>query len=399
MSNRITVVAGGDVEWSGIKFDYEQWSQEVLFFDPGEKSSPDEKGWVAVPRMISPETKALLARSDPQAFARYHDLLGGQEKALAKIREHFSKKALHGMTFSSRSEWAQHPFLRIASAFREADIAFLNLETPLSDTAYRVGAFLTPTAFTEGLAFAGIDVVSIANNHMLDAEVCGLLDTVAALDTSGIAHIGAGKSLSEARRPYVTERNGIKIAFLAYSQEENSNGFATRLRPGVAPMDPLLIEQDIERVRGSVDHVVLSLHWGSYDYDDPKRFEVHPSAIAFGHHLIDAGADAILGHHPHLPHAVEFYRGKPILYSMAHLIFSGAHPSWVDNYVARLTLAKDRVLSAEILPVAGRMRELSQPHFLEGARAREMLTHLQSISSDMSGMLKIEGNKGVLTDG
>ena len=391
----ITLIAAGDVEWSGTWFD-EDWWEETIFYDSGEKTSA-VGAWVPIPRLISPETRTALAKRYPEVMARYNKLHSDGDKAKKEAYRHFEKRKSHGLTFQSDSAWAKYPFQHVASAFRDADVAFINLETPLSDRADRVGAFLTPTAFTEGIVDAGIDVVSIANNHMLDAQIWGLQDTVEALDKAGIHHVGAGKNLAQAREPYIVEKNGIKIAFLAYTQGENNQGFATSYKPGVAFMDPLLIQEDIKRIRGQVDHVILSFHWDTYSIDDTKRFDLHPDAIAFAHDMIDAGADAILGHHPHVPRAVEYYKGKPILYSMAHLIFSVGLPSWMDNYVARLTLTKSAIPSVEILPVGGQMIDLSQPHFLEGKRAQALLSHLQGLSNGMGGNLRIVGDKGVLT--
>jgi poly-gamma-glutamate synthesis protein (capsule biosynthesis protein) len=114
--------------------------------------------------------------------------------------------------------------------------------------------------------------------------------------------------------------------------------------------------------------------------------------------MIDAGASAILGHHSHIPRGVEYYKGRPILYSLAHLIFSGAHPSWVDNFVARLIIEKHAISRVEIIPVSGKMKDLGQPHVLQHARATQMLSHLQSISRGLGGAMRIDNDIGVLTE-
>jgi poly-gamma-glutamate capsule biosynthesis protein CapA/YwtB (metallophosphatase superfamily) len=390
----ITLVAAGDVEWSGLGMDYDIWCTETLFKDAGEMTT----GWPAIPRVINPETRARLQSSDPAVLERYAEKFADSERLLQRIREHFGQKALHHLKFESIEDWATFPFRRIRSTFREADIAFLNLETPLSSTAFRVGSFMTPPEFTLGLTDVGLTLVSLANNHMLDAEVRGLVDTMGALDAAGILYVGAGLDLARARSPQIVKRSGITVGFLAYTQQENHDGFANSLRPGVAPMDPLLIADDIARLKGSVDHVIVSLHWDSYEYEREQMNVAHREAVEFAHQLIDRGASAILGHHPHVPRAVEYYRGAPILYSMGHLIFGGAHPWWDDNFIARLCIGKEAIARVELLPTAGRMIELAQPWIVDGQRARDLILRLQQLSEGFGGTLRDEGGIGVLTE-
>lgn len=395
----ITVVAAGDVEWSRNQSSGETGS---IFLDPGLVKHA-EGGWKPIPRLLISETMTLL-EDYPEVLERQKQLTKMKAEneygvSVEVLNNSFYGMKRHDQSFASDLEWATHPFQKLRDVFRSADIAFVNLETPLSDDAPKVGSFLAPTILAKGLSDAGIDIVSVANNHMLDAQIWGLYDTLESLNKAGLSPVGGGKNITQARKPYIVEKHGIKVAFLAYSQQENNGpkSFATPSRAGIAPLDPLLIKADIQRVRAQVDHVVLSFHWDNYAHDKTKKFDLHPDAVAFAHRMIDAGADAILGHHPHVPRAVEYYKGKPILYSMGHLIFSFSLPSFVDNFVARLNITKDAITSVEILPVAGKHEELSQPYVLEGARANHMLTQLQTLSKGMGGTLRIEGNKGILT--
>ena len=401
--DHITIVAAGDVEWSGTWVDD---SPEEIFLDPG-ATPRAQGGWQAIPRLISAAMTGSLKERAPEVWQRYEESVARDRRAREAqtgVTEEVAKaiwcdRKTHDRRFASEHEWATHPFKQIRDVFRTADVSLINLETPLSDRAPRVGAFLTPTRFVDGLKDAGISVVSLANNHMLDAQLWGLYDTLDALENAGIQAIGAGRDLTQARRPYIVEKRGVRVAFLAYTQSENSGrtGFALSSRGGVAPLDPLLIEADINQVRGDVDHVVLSFHWDLFQFDRSKSFELHPDAIAFAHHVIDSGADAILGHHAHVPRAVEYYKDRPILYSMGHLIFSYGVPAWVDNFVARLVLTKKAIPRVEILPTAGRFEELGAPFFLSGERAAAMLTHLKELSVGLGGALTIDGDRGVLT--
>lgn len=394
----ITLVAAGDVDWSvnpildGVEFG-------SIFLDPGATRQLDG-GWFPVPRLLATETMANLQQHHPEVLQRYRNYSEVKYGFPTENNNSYILSKSHDLTFSSDTQWANYPFQKVRRLFREADIAFINLETPLSDDAPQFGGHLTPSAFTTGIVDAGIDLVSLANNHAMDAMTWGLYDTFEALDKAGVHYVGAGKNLEQARQPYIVEKDGIKIAFLAYSQYVNIGevGFATPGHAGVVPLDPLVIKEDIKRVRDSVDHVILSFHWGIFSFDKAQKFDVHADAISFAHEMIDAGADAILGHHPHIPRAVEFYKGKPILYSLSHLIMSFTMPTWVDNYVARLNISKNDISSVDIIPVAGTPQDMAQPYVLNGERARVVLDRLQEQSIGFGGSFRIVGEKGVLTD-
>lgn len=375
-----TLIAGGDIEWSRIT------RAPTIFDHPSER---EEGGWLQVPYSA--------ANAESRAW------LEGQGRTLESDRSHHIRSITYDLSFDSPQEMARYPLRRVAPVLRAADLAFVNLETPLSDDARQVGAFRTPTAFADGLRWAGIDVVATANNHALDAEGEGLLDTREALARAGVCAAGTGRNLDDARRPCVFERNGIRVAFLAYAQFVNggNDAFATPDRSGVAPLDPFIIEDDIAAVRDQVDYVVLSFHWAIENSQD-----THADARAFAHRMVDAGADIILGHHPHVPRGVEVYRPRAagagtrgagvIFYSLGNLIFGHNHDYWMDNYLARLTLGQSGVERVEVLPVAGRDQNLSQPYLLAGAEARALLEDIQARTAVLDTSMRIEGDVGVI---
>jgi hypothetical protein len=139
-----------------------------------------EDGWIRVPHVITAESKPYL-----------EEKLG---RALETPESHHIRAIHYGLEFETLGEMARYPLQKVAPILREADIAFANLETPLSDKARHSGAFRTPPAFADGLKWAGIDVVSTANNHALDAEGEGLLDTKAALWEAGVGAVGTGRN-------------------------------------------------------------------------------------------------------------------------------------------------------------------------------------------------------------
>jgi len=319
--------------------------------------------------------------------------LEGTGRVLETPGTHYIAAIHYDLTFDSPEDEARYPFHNIAPVLREADITFANLETPLSDDARHSGAFRTPMAFADGLRWAGIDVVSTANNHALDAEGEGLLDTREALWKAGVAAVGSGRDLEDARRPFIIERDGMKIGFLGYAQFANAgtSAFAQDDRPGVVPLDPFIIEEDIHRLRDQVDYVVVSFHWAIENSQD-----THPDARAFAHRIIDAGADVILGHHPHVPRGVEVYKGKVIFYSLGNFIFGHNHDYWMNNYLARLHLTREGVGEVEILPISGRGNDLSQPFLLEGEDAAALLQDVQARTRALDTTMEIRGNVGII---
>ncbi len=299
----------------------------------------------------------------------------------------------YNLEFASKQEEARYPFKKIKPVLEDADIAFVNLETPLSDTAKKKSGFLAPTAFAAGLKWAGIDVVSTANNHALDAGVAGLKDTLTSLSQVGLPAVGSGKDLASARLPYISEKNGIRLGFLAYTMSENSgnSSYAKPNRAGVMPTDLSLIREDIQKLRPKVDYVILSFHWGLNDSKKPP-FWVRNLA----HKSIDSGADIILGHHPHFPQGIEIYKDKPIIYCLGNLIFGHNHPFWTDNFLAKFILTPNQIKSIEILPVAGENQELAQPFLLKGDRSKNILTEIQERSLALKTKMDIVGDIGVI---
>jgi poly-gamma-glutamate capsule biosynthesis protein CapA/YwtB (metallophosphatase superfamily) len=372
-AQELRLVAGGDIEW------------DLDLRKPGIYMHPSDD-WRPIPYLLTPERREYLARNHPEI--------------LEALDFHYHDSIQYGLTFDSPEDMARHPFRRIAAIFRDADISFVNLETGLSDSARRAydKALRTPASFAEGIAWAGIDVVSVANNHAMDAEGAGAVHTLEHLSRAGVAHAGGGRNLEEARSPVVLERNGIRIAFLAYAQFINqfgAQGFALDDRAGPAPMDPFLIREDIRRVRDHVDHVILSLHWDhGGSHNSSSIVEPSRAAREFAYDMIDAGADLILGHHPPLPRGIEIHRGKPIVYSLGKLIFGHNHTEWTDNMLVRFTFTKDEISAIEVLPVAGEGRDMAQPYPLEGERAQRLLEIVRDRSALLGTEIESRGNIG-----
>ena len=212
------------------------------------------------------------------------------------------------------------PFLKIADYLSGADLTVGNLEGPVSDKGYNVGSIYSfrdnPKAI-DGLKSAGFDLVSLANNHMFDYTRAALEDTFSLLEDAGIGYTGAGFSKEKALEPKVfTLSDGTKIAFLAFSNLGSKNWEAQTSTAGLAWLDQESLDSSIAKARIEADIVVVMFHWGeeyqTLSNDEQKRF----ARLA-----IDAGADLVVGHHPHVAQEVEQYKGKYIAYSLGNFVF------------------------------------------------------------------------------
>ncbi len=203
-----------------------------------------------------------------------------------------------------------------------ADATVVNLESPVTTRGKRITKpfnFRMPPRFLSALTDGGIDIVSIANNHIFDYGPRGLLDTISYLDSVGVRHVGAGRNSMEAHRPVIDTIRGREVAFLAYYGGGEAPG-AGKSSPGVARRELAQVCGDIRNLRegGRSRYVVIILHWGTERATSPDRAQV-----AFAHALIDAGADAVVGHHPHVLQGIERYGRGVIAYSLGNFVFGG----------------------------------------------------------------------------
>jgi hypothetical protein len=253
-----------------------------------------------------------------------------------------------------------------AGAVREylhgADLTLANFENPvIRDAVWHPDA----TTFTGDLRLmpvldqAGIDGVTLGNNHILDAGTTGIDETMGHLDDAGIAHAGAGMDLAEAREPMVFDLGGTKIGVLSYMDVPSYDwAWATETAPGTAPLLQDVMQEDIERLRREVDLVVVMPHWGKEYVATPE-----PGQVDLAHAAIDAGADLVIGGHAHWPKGIEMYEGKPIFYGVGNFLLD---QSWSEEtstgIFAEITLYGDQVI--QVRPVPFVILDYAQPNFL-----------------------------------
>ena len=202
------------------------------------------------------------------------------------------------------------PFLKIANILNEADIVAGNLEGSLSDKGKEVGnlySFRMPLQSLGGLTFAGFDVLFLANNHLGDWGEKALEDTVLNLRNVGILPVGAGVDLEKAYVPKIAEIKGVKIAFLAFSDF---------FVPGVALAKEEKIKSAVNEAKALADLVVVVFHFGDEYSKEPNKRQKLLAQLAIG-----AGADLVIGFHPHVVQPLEVYHGKYIAYSLGNFVF------------------------------------------------------------------------------
>ncbi|MCC6393896.1 MAG: CapA family protein [Bryobacterales bacterium] len=210
------------------------------------------------------------------------------------------------------------PFREVAAILRDADIAFANLESPFAPNPPYFEdrmVFRAHPSMVEGLKFAGIDIVSTANNHVRDAGPPGIVFTLETLAKNGIAAVGAALRPEDAHKGVVLQSKGVRFGFLAYTYDQR-NGNHPDDDPRVAMVNEAAVARDVKDLRGRCDVVIVSMHAGYEYHARPNRRQ-----ISFARAAIDAGASIVVGHHPHVVQPVEEFKGGLIFYSLGNLVF------------------------------------------------------------------------------
>ncbi|MBW7477006.1 CapA family protein [Paenibacillus oenotherae] len=293
-----------------------------------------------------------------------------------------------------KSHGFDYPYAKALPYLTKPDLLAGNLENPI--TTRGVPALNKQYVFKgtpdslPALKEAGFDVVNLANNHTLDQGVEGLLDTIGHLDEAGMPNMGGGNDETEAYKPVLLEANGISVAYVGLSRVLPVGEWkATDKRPGLAETyDSTRAVKTIKEAKGQADLVVVMVHWGIERADHPNADQKR-----LAREYIDAGADLVIGSHPHVLQGLEQYKGKWISYSLGNFIFN----------MTKTENTKDTGVLDAVCTVAGDcslqfhpMRAVaSQPTPLEGEQAKVLLERLSSLSInaqvDAEGYVKPKG--------
>ena len=283
-----------------------------------------------------------------------------------------------------------------------ADLRVINLECAITthvkpwDRTPKTFHFRADPSRAVGvLRAARIDACSLANNHTLDFEEEGLLDTLEYLDDAGIQHAGAGRDLEEAARPAILDvPGGEKVALLAFT--DNEPPFAASVdRPGTNYLPTSLESEVLDRIEAAIagareagaDTILFSNHWGPNMVERPREL-----FRRFARCVVDRGADVYYGHSAHVFQGVEVYRGKPILYDTGDFIDDYAVDERLRNdrsFVFRVSLEGGEFRRLELFPVA---LSFARTGLATGGEREEILRRMERLSAEMgTRFLRREG--------
>lgn len=278
-----------------------------------------------------------------------------------------------------RKQGLDYPFSGALDYLLSPDLTAGNLENPITTRGIpatnKQYVFKGAPDLLPPLKEAGFDVVSLANNHTLDQGTEGLLDTIAHLKEAGIANVGGGNDDTEAFAPVVLEANGIKVAYLSVSRVVPEGSWkADKNHAGVAEAyDSTRAVAAIAKAKQEADLVVMMVHWGVERADQPVE---HQTTLA--RQFIDAGADLVIGSHPHVMQGFEQYKGKWIAYSLGNFIFNvTATPHTKETGVLDAVCTKGGACNLTFHPMVA---DQSRPAPVEPEKSLELTNYLTSIS-------------------
>ena len=245
------------------------------------------------------------------------------------------------MTKSLDSGEPTYPFEKVAGQLAEADFVFVNLENPIIENCPRTSTglkFCTDPKLTSGLKFAGVDVVTLANNHALDYGKGGIEKTVEFLKEEGIEAVGLGNLV-------IKEKKGIRFGFLGFNFVSS----------GPKDEDFKLVSDSDEKV----EVLIVGIHWGEEYQDKANKFQRE-----WTKKLVEVGADVIVGHHPHWVQDSESTNGKPVYYSLGNFVFDQMWSEKTrEGLLIKLTFRDGVLVDEEKLPIY--MANWAQPEFAE----------------------------------
>lgn len=260
--------------------------------------------------------------------------------------------AMRGFEDTMNRETAKKVLAPIQSVLKQADIRIANWENPTTNELSPIeksGPALHSKPQNIGfLQEAGVELAVLANNHGGDHGPEGALETMRHLADAGITSVGAGKDLESACKPQILEHDGETVAVFAVREHEF--GFATEARAGTAPYDHIRLARDIRKIRPKVDYIAAVMHCGNEFCPIPS-----PLAIERYRDLIDAGADVVIGMHPHCMQGHEAYNGGQIVYSTGNFFFGSPSEAsravgWYHGYIPIVELQKGKPAGMEIFP-------------------------------------------------
>jgi poly-gamma-glutamate synthesis protein (capsule biosynthesis protein) len=282
-----------------------------------------------------------------------------------------------------------YPFENIATLINENDLAFFNMECPLvkPSDGYPINkkySFRAEPEYITGLKYAGFNIASVANNHTIDYGKSGFLKTIENLNKDSIYTIGGGTNQDEAFAPLLIKKDGETFAifgvleFLLEGTVFNEN----QPYPAFGQIDKLC--KIIRELNSDIDNIIVSVHWGQENALIPTSKQ-----IEYAHKIVDAGADLVLGHHPHVLQSIETYKDKLILYSLGNFIFDNTGKLQKESVIFRCQFKNKQLIKPELIPI---YINNCKPEIASKQTSSDILEHLNKISKPFNTSLTLTDN-------
>jgi poly-gamma-glutamate synthesis protein (capsule biosynthesis protein) len=295
-----------------------------------------------------------------------------------------------GVDSAINSYGADYVMKDIKRVLKPADVAFFNAEGPYSNTGtaatWKDVYFRGNPRLVPAMAKAGVDVVTMANNHCLDYGSAALLDSIRRFNANDIEVVGAGKNYSAAWKMRFVERDGVKVGFMGWTDIMPPGFAATKTGAGAA-VGPTWsgsanVSKSIRAAAKKVDILVASYHWGIEGQHYPIGQQIQEA-----HAAIDAGADLVMSHHPHYLQGIERYHGGLIMYSFGDLVFPPRSRPAAET-VIMTNVVSDRWIKTTITPYL--LDSNGVPHRATGSDASSILSQLNSYSKARGTAITID---------
>lgn len=289
------------------------------------------------------------------------------------------------------SSWAgaqdtEHFLDGMREEFARADLVFVNLEEPIT-AANTVTPYKHPAEVAAGRDYvlrarnpaiprimkgAGVGLVGLANNHMMDYTAAGLRDTLDAFQAAELPVVGAGLK-KDAERAFILEKHGHRVALLAFSDVVPNNYQATETQMGIASSkDEKDLVEAIRRARQQANFVLLMIHWGSQG-----KHLITARQQQLGGVAARAGCDVVVGMHPHVLQGIEHVGRVPVFYSLGNFAFASKRPAARESVLLRLVFGRSGLEAMELIPVE--ISSAGAPRVARGGLAKKILAHLDGL--------------------
>lgn len=276
-----------------------------------------------------------------------------------------------------------YPFEYLQDYIQGTDVFFTNLEAPFGTGGKAFDkrfVFRVKPDLVKVLLAGKINLVSLANNHTMDYGSSCLQETLDILDKNNIYYAGAGMDLKAARKAATMTVKGQKIALLSYSLTFPEEFWASDTSAGTCFPYESFVYRDVKKAKANHDFVIISCHWGQELRDTPKPYQ-----IELARNVIDHGADMVLGHHPHIVQGIEFYKDRPIIYSLGNFIFGSYSNRARDSFMVKFTLKKNKKIVTQILPISVYNKEVEfRPVPLTGAKKKAFIENMHRLCSELN---------------